>query len=534
TRLGAVSDASATTLTGATYAANSLDLGALTLTNDTTLDTSAANGSIILASADGTTAGGQGLTIKSGTGKVSLGNLGATTRLGAVSDASATTLTGATYAANSLDFGALTLTNDTILDTSAANGSIVLASADGTTAGGQGLTLKAGTGKISLGNLGATTRLGAVSDASATTLTGATYAANSLHFNGNLTLTAAVTTFDTSAAAGDIVVAGDIFGTANGIQSLVLIAGPGTGSAAANGNISLQNAGTQTTRLGNMSANGNNFSALTVYLAGSFGSHLAGNQVFSADTLDTLGSVNSTVAGNASGHIAAGGAVTFGVGGNLSGTISGGAISLTTGSISNATITGTGNLIVVSPSVTGSTFTAPSVNISGGSFNGIVNAASNANIQADTISGTFTGGVITLVATNAVNATITADTLNMRAPHGNVNGTWNTLVTTGSGTLVINGESNLGNGGINPSQLVVEGFVLPLGAQISPSGEIVLPQGLVLGLLSPSGESKPRMILVHDVWRLGQLLEAGYVAIVIDLSGRKKDKDDETLVVASN
>ena len=46
---------------------------------------------------------------------------GSTTRLGAVSDISATILTGATYNANSLNFGALTLGTTTILNTSATN-----------------------------------------------------------------------------------------------------------------------------------------------------------------------------------------------------------------------------------------------------------------------------------------------------------------------------------------------------------------------------------------------------------------------------
>jgi len=455
------------------------------------------------------------------------------------------TLAGSSIALN----GAVNLLGDVTLDTSANNGALVVASVDGTAAGAQALTLKAGTGTVTLGNLGATTRLGAVSDANATTLTGSTYAANSLGF-GALTLTSATTTLDTSAAGGTITVVGDIFGTANGAQSLVLIAGSGSASSSSNGNISLQNAGTSSLRLNNMSASGNNFTALTVNLSGNFTSHLTGNQVFAADTLNALGSVTSTVAGNASGHIVAGGSVTLGVTGDLSGTISGGDIALTSGNITNSTITGTGNnvtlttgnitgstvtgsgnLVVDSQTVTGSTLSAPQVQVTTGTFDGTVNASNSANVQADTIGGTFTGNTVTLGATQTVNATVTADTLTMTAPQGAVTGTWTTVDTTGSGTLVINGETNVAGSMTNANQLVVEGFALPLGTEIRPSGEIVLPQGMVLGLLSPGGPSKPRVILVHDVRSLGRLLESGYVAIVIDLSNREKDK--ETLL-ASN
>jgi hypothetical protein len=43
----------------------------------------------------------------------------------------------------------------------------------------------------------------------------------------------------------------------------------------------------------------------------------------------------------------------------------------------------------------------------------------------------------------------------------------------------------------------------------------------VLGLLSPGG-GPARVVMVYDVQTLGQLLSEGYVAIVIDLKGKKK------------
>ena len=54
--------------------------------DDVTLDTSAANGAISVASVDGTTAGAQSLTVKSGSGHVTLGNAGATNAMSNVAN----------------------------------------------------------------------------------------------------------------------------------------------------------------------------------------------------------------------------------------------------------------------------------------------------------------------------------------------------------------------------------------------------------------------------------------------------------------
>ena len=240
TRLGALTDHSATTLTGSAYDANGIAFGAVTLADDVTLDTSAANGAISVASVDGTSAGGQSLTLKAGTGNVTLGNTGATTRLASLTDGSATTLTGSSYDANSIGFGALTLADDVTLDTSVANGAISVASVDGTTAGSESLTLTSGTGHVTLGNAGATTRLASLTDNNATTLTGSAYDANSISF-GALTLADDVT-LDTSVANGAISVA-SVDGTTAGAQSLTLKAG--------SGNVTLGNAGA-TTRLASL------------------------------------------------------------------------------------------------------------------------------------------------------------------------------------------------------------------------------------------------------------------------------------------
>ena len=233
----------ATTLDGSTYDADSIGLGAVTLADDVTLDTSAANGAIDIVSVDGTTAGGQSLTLTSGTGSVTLGNIGATTRLSSLIDTGAETLTGSTYAADAISFGTLTLADNVTLDTSAANGTISVGSVDGTTAGGQSLTLKSGSGHVTLGNTGATTRLASLTDSNTTTLTGSSYDANSIGL-GATTLADDVT-LDTSAANGAISVA-SVDGTSVGGQSLTLKAG--------SGNVTLGNAGA-TTRLASLTDN---------------------------------------------------------------------------------------------------------------------------------------------------------------------------------------------------------------------------------------------------------------------------------------
>jgi hypothetical protein len=375
------------------------------------------------------------LTLSSGAaGSILNGNLIAT---GAITASDATKLAGNLTAASIALNGGVTLTGNTALDTSAANGTIVVASVDGASAGGQSLTINAGKGVVSLGNTGANTRLGAVNDASKTTLTGSTYNANSFTFGGDVTLTKSTTTINTtksSGSAGDITFNGDIFGTANGSQSLNLVAGSGTGSASSNGDITLQNVGTSDLRLANMTATGDDFSALTVWLSGNYASTLSGNQVFAADTLHTGGNVNSNVGGNTSGHIESSGNVNLNAGGNVSGTINGQNVSLT-----------------------------------GDNVNANVTAGNNATVNGNTVQGSYTADNVSINAQQNVDAAVDATNFQLVAAGGSVDGTWVNYDTTGSGTVYLNGDPQIG---VNPSQLVVEGFVLPAGTTIGPNGQL--------------------------------------------------------------
>ncbi|MCE9650790.1 MAG: filamentous hemagglutinin N-terminal domain-containing protein [Parvibaculum sp.] len=395
----------------------------------------------------------------------------------------ATKVGGTVTALNGFALNAVTLLSNTVF-----NGALTASSINGSTAGGQTLAVNAGAGHVGIGSLGASTRLGAVSvSGGSTTLTGGTYAANGLSFTGPVTLTQSLTTFNTTispSAAGNIVFNGDLFGTVDSAQSVSFIAGPGTGAASANGDITLQNAGTDAIWLGSMGVSGRNLSAKTVYVGGSYNASLVGNQTFSSETLNTKGSVTSTVGGNATGPINSGGNVNLTAGGGINGNI-----------------------------------TAPTATLTG-----------------QTITGTMTGGTFNLFASSGVDVNVNVDTVNVTSPSGTVDGTYSTLNSGGSGTLVVNGSTRTGDFSANPNQIVIEGYTLPAGSYITASGEIVLPEGMVIGLISPQAGpgakgSKPKVIVVHSVRRLGELLAQGYTAIIVDLS---KTSDEEEVIALAD
>jgi len=252
--------------------------------------------------------------------------------------------------------------------------------------------------------------------------------------------------------------------------------------------ITLQNAGTSAVYLNDLTVSGNDFTALTVDVGGDYNALLTGNQVFAADTLNVRGNASSIVGGDASGHIVAGGDVTIAAGGDISGTISG-----------------------------------QNVNLTGDDVNSVVTATNAANIKGNTVEGSYTANTVTLIASNNVDAAVDATDFTLAANHGSVDGNWVTINTDGSNVVSVNGQTTVGLANVNPNQLVVEGFVLPAGTRIGANGQLILPQGVLLGLLSPGG-GKPKMILVHSVQQLGELLAGGYSVIVIDLSNRDSGK----------
>jgi|GEM_PF-2218710 len=416
-----------------------------------------------------------------------------------------TTIAG-TYSANGAGFSfgtPIVLTGNLSLTTTGA-AAITTGTINGTAAGAQTLTVNAA-GPVSMGSLGAATRLGTttIGGAGAKTLTGSTYNANSLTFSGPVTLTQALTTFNSTqsgSAAGNITFNGNIFGTANGAQSVNFIAGNGAGAKSSNGDVTIQNAGTQAVKLGNMTVNSDDFSAKTIWLAADYNATMTGNQVFSSQTLNAGGNVNSQVGGNASGPVNSGGNVNMGAGGNVSGNISGG-----------------------------------NVTVSGSNVNSNITATNNANVTAQN---TYTGSVNANSGTinaSTVDADVSGGSFTVNANSGSVTGSGN--VTSGGGAITVNGQKQSGGVEGEFGQIIVEGFVLPEGAIVTEGGDIVLPQGLAIGLISPAageGATEPKVIFVRSVQRLGALLADGYSAIIIDLDSGFSDEEQEMAMTRSD
>jgi filamentous hemagglutinin family protein len=440
--------------------------------------------------------------------------------LSVLSTGAGSTLSGSVKAGSVTAFD-INLGGDLSLDTSATGGTIDLANVDGNHA----LTLNAGSGVVLAGGLGATTRLGAVDITADLISLGATNKAASFNFNGDVALSAASTVIDTtvsSTAAGDITFAGDIFGFTDGGQSLTLSAGPGTGAKSANGDIAMNNAGISTLRLGSMNVSGDDFTALTVDLAGNFTSQLTGNQLFAADTLNAAGDVNSNVAGNIGGHIVSGGNVTLTAAGGVSGNITGKVVSLTGQTVNSQVTANTLNVNAVQGGTITGTFTPGTVS------NGLVVNGTTVGSNTGNTGGTGnTGTGSTGTGNTGTGNTGTGNTGTGNTGTGNT-GTGNTGTGTGNTGTGNTGTGNTGGNttannfpSVNLQQLVVEGFALPVGTQIGANGQLILPAGTVLGLLSPGGGT-PRVIMVQTVQELGALLDQGYSAIVIDLTGHKK------------
>ncbi len=420
-RLGAADVTGTISLTGATYAANSLHFaGPATLTHNTVLDTSAASGPVITGAINGTSAGAQALTINAGSGAVSLGDLGAQTRLGAADVTGTISLTGAAYAANSLRFaGPATLTHNTVLDTSAASGPVITGAINGTAAGAQALTINAGSGAVSLGNLGVQTRLGATNVTGGTiNFTGSTYAANSLLFTGPATLTQAETTFSTS--GGNITFNGDVQNADASSHALTLMAG--------SGDVSLISGGSQSNPLGEFDVASNNFTLLgTLWVAG-YKIDAAGNIALSNHTLRAVGTnTTSTISagGDVTGSTISGGSVQVTGGGdvaanvtakgdatvngnNVSGNIAGNNVAVAAQNNANANVTARGDATVggnnVSGSIAGNNVAVAAQNNESAN----VVAQSNAAVNGNNVSGSIAGNNVVVAAQNNVNANVNA------------------------------------------------------------------------------------------------------------------------------
>ena len=527
---GAQSYTGATTLNGAYTGTGFTVVGATTLGGATTIGGS----SITLGTVDGP----QALTINGATGTVRLGALGSTTALASanVSGGSlnlanarttgAQTYTGATISASgqyTTAGGAYTLAGSTTLGgattVSTQGGAVTTGDVNGSAAGAQSLNIDAGTGATSLGALGSSVRLGAVLvRANTTVLNGATYAGNSLAFEGtgtnaNVRLTRAMTTFNSTAgaSAGTISISPNLIGTTARAQSVAFIAGDGAGADSSNGDITLGNLGSDAIRLGSMSVTGSDLTARTVKLAGDYSSVLTGNQTFSAQTLDTLGNANMRVAGNDTGPIVAGGSVTIVSGGSTTG-------SLTAAGPVNVTSTGNSDRVISSG---GATSVASQGTISGSvvSSGPVVLTATGPIVSSVT-----TPGAVSITSNGTVTVNVQAGSVNLTAPGGSIGGTFGTISTGAGGTFNVNGEVVVGDGTAADRQILVDSFLAPAGGLVGSTGQIQLPVNFALALIAPAGDGSGaarQPIIVNSIDRLGELLRLGYTAIIIQIDGNE-------------
>ena len=215
----------AVTTNGTLTLGQATNFGAVTLGSDTKFDSSAVDGAIDFTSTvDDTTAGGQALTVDAGTGAVTFGAPvgGGSKSLASLTVTGPTTLTGNITTTGTQTFdSAVTLAATSTLATT--NGAVDFASTvDGTTAGGQALTVNAGTGPVKFGApVGGTNSLASLTVTSPTTLTGNITTTGTQTFDNVVTL-AAPTTLTTANAA--IQLLGQVTG---GAHSLLLSAGTG-------------------------------------------------------------------------------------------------------------------------------------------------------------------------------------------------------------------------------------------------------------------------------------------------------------------
>jgi hypothetical protein len=483
TRLGATDVTGTISLVGSNYAASSLHFaGPVTLTQTATTLSTTGGGIALDGAIDGTAAGAQALTINAGSESVSLGDLGASTRLGTTDVTGTINLAGSNYAANSLHFaGSITLTHNTVLDTSAVAGAITSDAINGTTAGAQALTINAGSGAVSLGDLGASTRLGATDVAGTINLAGSTYAANSLHFAGPATLTQATTSLNTN---GGAVTTGVINGTAAGAQALTINAGSGT--------VSLGDLGA-TARLGAMDVTG------TINLIGSR---------YSVNSLHLTGPVNltqatTTVATNG-GNVTFDGAIDGTTAGAQALTINAGSGAVSLGDLGASTrlgatdVTGTISLAGSNYAANSLHFAGPAtltqaattVATNGGSvtLDGAINGTT-AGAQALTINaGSGAVSLGDLGATTRLSATDVTGTISLTGSNYGVNSlhlAGPATLTQAVTTIATNGGSIALDGAINGTAAGAQALTINAGSGAVSLGDLGTP--IRLGATDVSG-----------------------------------------------
>ncbi len=383
---------------------------------------------------------------------------------------------------NGFEFTADVILEGDVTLTDTADAGVITAAIDGTSAGGQSLNIVSG-GSVELGSLGSTTRLGVTTiDGGTISLNGAAYKANSLEFNGPVTVTQDLTVFETTqsdTAAGDITFTGDIFGTDDAGQSISFIAGDGAGEASSNGYVSLQNAGTETLELDALTVAANEFSAATVYLSGNFTSIQTGDLTFTDETLNAGGDVSTDVGGNIAGPINSGSNVVMVATGDIVSNVGGNNVSITskTGKVDST--------VQAVQAAKVSANTAATVNVTAG---GGVDISSTTSTVDATVASNDT---VSIIGNSAVVASVTSGTAvqvgsttsNVTA---NVKATGDVTVTAGQDVAGDISGKNVGVTGIGITSNVTADNEANLSGQTVVSN-VVATTAIVKGAEKVSG-----------------------------------------------
>jgi filamentous hemagglutinin family protein len=338
---------------------------------------------------------------------------------------------------------------DLVLDTSAANGRVSLGAVNGSVPGAQMLTVRAGTGRVDLGDLGAGTRLGATDVAGgAIHFTGASYKANAFRFDAPaMTLSQATTMFTTN--GGSIMLIGDIQNADANPRALSLLAGTG--------DVTLFSGGTAGNPLGMLDVASNNFTLTGTLWVSGYDINALGLVTLSDHTLRSLGS-------GVSNTISAGGDVT-------GSTISEAGVQIRSEGDVIVNVTTQGDALVVANSV-GGNFVADNIVIRG-------QENVTANVTAPHIVEVHSHGPVLVSGS--------APVLVVDAPPGSaITGNFTEVTNAGSGLINVNGKpqgnaaltANADNSRVMPSEERIAGDSARSAAapesSVSPAGTLSL------------------------------------------------------------
>jgi len=332
--------------------------------------------------------------------------------------------------------GAVTLAGDLTLDTHAVNGDIAfLGAVTGQAPGGQDLALNAGSGTVTMHNLGTSSvKIGDVS------VQAGSYAGSAG--------TAYVANFDVT--AGDVAV--------------------GNSTVNASGNVTLS--GTNVS--GSIVA-----ATATIAATGNVASNVATTSSASVSGANVQGSVsgaNVTVAATQTSSATVAATNTASVSGaNVQGSVSGANVTVAATQTSSANVAATNTASVSGANVQGTVSGANVTVAATETANTTVVASNSASVSGSNVQGSVQAPTATVTATQTVNIQVDTDTLTVSAPSGSVSGDPGTVHVTGSGVLEVNNETttsvdnNVGraSGVLDPNAVLAPEIVAPVA--MSPS-----------------------------------------------------------------